>query len=107
MPAMWPFRWLAGEPWSDRLYGLPSSSFGVGWNNFSGHTQAAANVVSGDLACDQPKKWRQRHQRAGAIGAGKLSDGLDLVAQAASSHGAARPRSIARARRGGRRVGRA
>jgi len=39
---------------------LPAPDLGHGGHDFPGHTEAAGDVVSCDVVCDQPEEWCQR-----------------------------------------------
>jgi len=56
-------------------------SLGNGGDDLSRYPQTVADVVSSDLALDQPEERRQCRQSSTSIGLGKLPDGLGLVAQ--------------------------
>ena len=67
---------------------LQLPSVGIGRNNFSGYTQAVADVVSSHVVRDESKDRRQCLGCAADSGAGKLQDGVELVAQTAPGDGA-------------------
>ena len=51
---------------------LPAPDLGYGGYDFPRHAQAAGDVVSCDVVCDQPEERRQRTGLAAGPGAGKL-----------------------------------
>ena len=61
------------------LRGLPISGVGDGGDYFRRHAKALEVVVSGDVVCDQPEDRRECDRFAESLGAGKLSDSLDLA----------------------------
>src|SRR5450759_3931790 len=66
---------------------LPGADVADGRDDLSGHPQAVANVVHGDVVCDQPKERRQRSGAAACSRPRQLRDGLDLAAQVAPGDG--------------------
>ena len=95
MPALWVDRRAVGDvagavalPW------LPAADVDDGRDDLSGHPQAVADVVHGDVMCHQPKERRQRSGAAACSRAQQLRDGLDLVAQVAPGDGPPRRDSL-------------
>src|SRR5689334_7135112 len=74
---------------------LRASNFGDRWDCISRDSQAVANVVSSPVVDYESQAWSQCCRAAAAVGAGELSNGPELAAQAAAGHGATWPRSIA------------
>ena len=60
---------------------LPAPDLGHGGHDFPRHAEAAGDVVSCDVVCDQPEERCQRTGLAAGPRAGELGDGLDLAAQ--------------------------
>ena len=66
--------------------------------------QAAADMVPGDVVRDQPEERGERPGAAACPRPRQLRDLMDLAAQAAAGHGAARPRPPCRRDRGRRNL---
>jgi len=95
-------RWqLDGNAGKIDLSCMPLSRFCDGWDDFSEHAKAAADLVSGGLACNLPEERCQRGESATTARFGELYDGMDMDAQTTSCYGAAWPGSFARSGRGG------
>ena len=75
------------------VYGVQRGNLADSRHGVPGHPQAVADVVSGDVVHHQPEERGERLGPAASAGPGQLRDGLDLAAQAAQGHGAARARA--------------
>ena len=51
---------------------LPAPDLGHGGHDFPRHTEAAGDVVSCDVVCDESEERRQRTGVAAGVGAGEL-----------------------------------
>jgi hypothetical protein len=69
---------------------LRVSAFDNGGNHLSGHAHSADGLVPRHLVDDLPEEWHRRVGVATGVGAGQLSDGVDLPAQAALRDGSAK-----------------
>ncbi len=65
--------------WTAAVPVLPWADVADGWHGVSGHTQAAADVVPGDMVCHQSEEWRQCPRSAAGARPGQLRDGLDWL----------------------------
>jgi hypothetical protein len=88
VPAVPPLRRVVSVAGKVDLCDLSASDFRHGGNDFSGHPQAFAPVVSSDLVRHQPEKRGQRDERAEDLRAGKLSHRLDMATEASAGDGA-------------------
>ena len=88
---------MGNGAWPDGLQRLPAADERHGGYDLSRYAHTVADLVSCNLVGHEPEK---RSQRAGAekgSGSGKLQNGLDDDAQAASGNGLSGSRKIARA----------
>ena len=76
--------------WTAAVPELPWADVADGWHGVSGHTQAPADMVPGDMVCHQSEEWRQCPRSAAGARPGQLRDGLDLASQVAPRDGPAR-----------------
>ena len=67
---------------------LSAPDVGYGGHDFPRHTEAAVDVVSCDVVCDEPEEWGQCVGVAASTRAEELRDSLDLAAQIEAGDGA-------------------
>jgi hypothetical protein len=69
LSALWEQSVLAGARCTAGMRGLWLSNFGYGRNDFSGHADPAAGLVSRHVVVDHSEKWCQRFRSATSAGA--------------------------------------
>jgi len=70
---------------------VPTSNVRNRRHDLPGHAKVFDALVSGYLARDKSEAGRERREHPADARARKLSNGLDVDAQAPTGHGAARP----------------
>src|SRR5271163_1650545 len=71
--------WAIGNTWFECVACHHQTSVTARYH-FSGYAHALAELVSGDVVCDQPEERRQRSGSETGSGTAELSDGVDVVA---------------------------
>jgi len=86
---LWRQRRLSGARNSVPVRSMQKANLGDGRNRLSGPSQAADHVVPGHMVLDEPEERRLRIGYPADPGAGKLPDGVAVVAQTEKSYGQA------------------
>src|SRR5882757_9586014 len=83
------------KAWAVRatLFQCSGCDLGDGGHRVPGYAKASHHLVSGEVACDQPEKRRQRTRLTEGPGTGQLSDRLVVAAQIAARDGPTGSRS--------------
>src|ERR1019366_2631809 len=100
VPEMRGCQGLADDRWSLVLFRLRAQGVSYGGHGLRPQPNPASAVVCRGVVHDQSETRSKRTRASAVTGAGKLSNSMDDLAEAAHGHGSARARSFVRSRRG-------